>query len=96
MKAIPDGAVAYKRTKEFTEETVPAGLLREHSTKAGVWGRIHVLEGSLSYTILEPEIEVHALCPGTDGVVEPGVVHHVEPVGAVRFFVEFSRLPEKR
>ena len=33
------------------------------------------------------------LAPGTDGIVLPEVPHHVVPVGAVRFHVEFLRVP---
>jgi len=91
MKSLPSNVTPYQRTKEFTETTIPGALTRRHDTKAGVWGRICVLEGSLTYRILEPEVEEHMLSPGTDGVVEPQVPHEVEPVGAVRFFVEFSR-----
>ena len=89
MKSLPDGVRAYKRTAEFDAASVPVGLLRAHRTKAGVWGRIRVLEGELVYRILEPALEEHVLAPGRDGVVEPQVSHEVEPRGAVRFFVEF-------
>jgi tellurite resistance-related uncharacterized protein len=85
--------VAYRRTAEFTEATVPAALLRRHTTKAGVWGRIHVLEGALRYRILEPVVEEHELSPGRVGVVEPEVPHEVEPQGSVRFYVEFLQRP---
>ncbi|MEM9177761.1 MAG: DUF1971 domain-containing protein [Myxococcota bacterium] len=91
MKTLPDAAQAYKRTPEFTETTVPAGLERRHDTKAGVWGRIRVLEGRLRYRILEPDVEEHVLEPGLDGIVEPQVPHHLEMLGPVRFFVEFLR-----
>jgi len=91
MKPLPKSLVPYKRTPDFTEETVPAGLLRRHTTKAGVWGRICVLEGELLYRILEPTFEHHVLEPGCDGVVEPNVPHEVEPEGPVRFYVEFLR-----
>lgn len=93
MKPLPSDAAPHRRTPDFTEATVPAGLLRSHTTKAGVWGRIHVVEGSLRYRILEPSVEEHVLEPGRDGVVEPGVAHEVEPLGPVRFFVEFLRRP---
>jgi tellurite resistance-related uncharacterized protein len=46
---LPPGLVAYKRTPEFDENTLPAGLKKAHSTKAGVWGVIHILEGRLIY-----------------------------------------------
>ena len=91
MKSLPTDVVAYQQTKEFTDATVPSGLLRSHTTKKGVWGRICVLEGSLRYRILEPEVEERVLTPGIDGVVEPENPHEVEPIGAVRFYVEFLR-----
>lgn len=94
MKALPDDVEPYQRTAEFSQDTIPAGLRRSHTTKAGVWGRIHVLDGSLRYRILEPAPEEHRLEPGRDGVVEPGVAHEVEPLGPVRFFVEFLRAPQ--
>ena len=66
-------------------------LRRRHTTKAGVWGRICVLEGSLRYRILEPVREEHLLSAERPGIVEPEVPHEVEPLGPVRFFVEFLR-----
>lgn len=93
MKSLPASVVPYKRTAIFSESTLPAGLLRSHSTKAGVWGRIHVLDGALLYRILEPTPVETLLVPGTDGIVEPEVPHEVEPKGVVRFYVEFSRNP---
>lgn len=35
----------YKRTPTFDEHTIPAGLRRDHRTRAGVWGRIVVEAG---------------------------------------------------
>ena len=94
MKTLPPNAVPYQRTREFSEATVPAGLLRRHTTKPGVWARIQVLEGSLRYRILEPVREEHVLSPEQPGVVEPEVPHEVEPQGPVRFFVEFLRVAD--
>jgi tellurite resistance-related uncharacterized protein len=93
MKTLPPNVTPYQRTREFTESTVPQGLLRRHTTKAGAWGCIHVLEGSLRYRILEPALEEHVLTPGRPGIVEPGMPHEVEPLGNVRFYVEFLRAP---
>lgn len=90
MKTLPDGLEAYRRTPEFTEDSVPAGLLKDHQTKDGVWGVIHVLSGSLGYVIPSTG-ERHELEPGRDGIVEPTVPHHVAVTGPVRFFVEFWR-----
>jgi tellurite resistance-related uncharacterized protein len=91
VQELPASVTAYKRTAEFDESSVPAGLLRSHSTAAGVWGRICVLEGELRYRELEPERRETVLRPGRDGIVAPQQRHEVEPQGAVRFYVEFLR-----
>ena len=90
---------SYKRTPNFTENSVPAGLLADHSTKEGVWGLIHVTQGRLRYFITDPrrEPEEYVLHPGTEpGVVEPTILHRVEPMGSVEFQVEFLRAPIDR
>ena len=90
-RELPAGYVAYRRTAEFTESTVPRALLSRHTTKPGVWAQIHVLEGSLRYRLLEPLVEEQLLTAGSIGIVLPGLEHEVEPLGPVRFFVEFHR-----
>ena len=88
MTPLPDGLRPYKRTPVFTAETVPPGLLRDHATKPGVWGLIHVVSGEVIYRIALPK-EEHLLAPGTLGVIEPDTPHSVEILGAGTFFVEF-------
>lgn len=89
MKQLPSDLTAYKKTPEFTETSIPHGLLKDHNTKQGVWGKIVVLDGSLEYIIQEPEIEIIKLSSSRFGVVEPTIKHHVKPIGAVKFYVEF-------
>ena len=91
MKELPTESAHYKSTPVFTESTVPAGLLKRHSTKTGTWGKIVVTRGLLKYRILEPELEELLLDPETPGIVEPTIGHEVEPVGEVTFHVEFHR-----
>lgn len=91
---FPAGLREYKRTPEFTAESIPKGLLRDHSTKAGTWGLIHVLEGRLRYIISGEEERSLELVPGTAGVVVPEMKHRIEPLGAVRFCVGFHTLPD--
>ena len=73
----------YKSTPVFDEITLPAGLRREHRTKAGVWGIIRVLEGRLRYRVLDPTFET-ILDPAHPGFVLPDQPHSVEPLGAMR------------
>ena len=91
---MPSGLVAYKRTPDFDQRSIPAGLRKDHATKAGVWGLIHVTSGRLRYCIDSQGREL-VLAPGTNGVIPPELVHHVEPDGEVSFFVEFHRKPEQ-
>lgn len=95
MNALPPDVVPYKRTRTFTTGRIPAGLLRSHTTKAGVWGRIHVEQGALRYRILSPTLKEIVLTPDRDGIVEPEVPHEVEPIGEVAFFVEFHRKADR-
>ena len=92
--SLPEGLECYKRTDTFTEETVPKGLLNDHSTKAGVGGLIKVESGRLSYRVTDARREPFetVLTPeGGPGIVEPTILHHVAPIGLVRFHVEFYR-----
>lgn len=96
MTELPHGLRNYKRLSTFTEDTVPAGLLRDHSSKEGTWGLIRVEEGRLLYVITDPRHPAtESILTVTDqpGVVEPTVLHRVEPQDSVRFHVEFYRLP---
>lgn len=86
--ATPADVVDYKHTPAFTESTIPAGLLRAHHTKAGVWARIVVTEGVLRFRVDGAE---HRLEPGVVGVAAPEQLHEVEPDGPVVFHVEFCR-----
>lgn len=90
MKTLPSHVTPYKKTPKFDETSIPKGLLKAHQTKEGVWGKIVVLEGRLRYKMTEPEEEI-ILNDGIFGVVEPTLFHEVEPIGRVKFYVEFYR-----
>ena len=90
------GLEPYKRTATFDQHTVPAALLNNHSTKPGVWGLIRVLSGQLRYRITDPRREATEQvlsAAGEPGLVVPTLLHFVEPIGNVEFFVEFWRAP---
>ena len=93
-KSLPPGLVPYRSTAVFTQDTVPAGLLADHRTKDGVWGLIHVLSGQLLYAVTDPRrtASERLLTPDAEpGVVEPAILHRIEPNGDVQFLVEFWR-----
>jgi len=90
MPSLPPGVAAYRRTPSFDQDSIPAGLLQAHSTKAGVWGRIVVLSGRLHYELTAGG-ESFELTADQPGIIEPEAEHRVAPLGPVSFYVEFLR-----
>ncbi|MCB5191178.1 DUF1971 domain-containing protein [Methylobacillus arboreus] len=86
---LPRGLEAYKRTPEFTPDNLPAALQSQHSTKPGVWGLLHVLEGQVIYHLASPHEASAIADAGEHIVIEPEIVHWVEFGIPGRFYVEF-------
>ena len=82
----------YRSTPVFDQDTLPAALRARHSTKAGVWGVIRVLQGELELTCLEPESST-LLSPGKPGLILPEQPHFVTPKGPMRMQVHFHDRP---
>ena len=80
----------YKVTPLFDENSLPAGLRREHRTKPGVWGIIRVLQGHVRLVKVN---KVSMLTPDQPGLVEPEEPHWVEPIGPISMVVEFYHSP---
>ncbi|MCO4747398.1 MAG: DUF1971 domain-containing protein [Proteobacteria bacterium] len=92
MPVLPRQARVYREVR-FTEHTIPAGLLRAHNTKKGVWARIVVEEGHLRYRIRDGLGGEFLLEPGhLIGIVPPEVIHEVALDGPVVFVVQFCRI----
>ena len=81
--------VAVYRSISIVDEIgLPAALRADHRTKAGTWGFITVLDGTLQLTRLDPP-DSPLLSPGCRGRVKPLHTHFVTPIGAVRMRVNF-------
>lgn len=91
-------AKPYRSTPIFDENSLPSALRRDHSLKAGVWGRLNVLSGALRYTVSETG-EAHILEAGQSRIIPPEQLHCVAPLGAVEMRVDFydepPGMPEK-
>jgi len=88
---FPDGLTESGRTAEFTTATVPAGLLKNHTTKAGAWGQSHVLEGRVSY---QPDgSSALGIQAGEHANIPPTLPHSILPGGAAHFYVAFYTHP---
>ena len=91
MQKLPKHVTCYGRSPEFSEKSIPESIRSSHSTKTGTWARIVVVEGRLLYQVLEDAVSEAELSPEAPGIVAPEVAHRVEPIGEVRFFIEFYR-----
>jgi tellurite methyltransferase len=91
MPSLPTGVAEYQRTAIFDATTTPAALRARHTTKAGVWGEIVVVEGRVLYVIEDEKDASFVLRAGLSGPIAPGAPHHVEPYDDARFYVRFLR-----
>lgn len=82
----------YRSTPVFDEVTLPTALRGEHRTKAGVWGVIRVIEGSLKLRFPDPRLD-KTLTPDNLGLILPEQPHFVEPIGPMRMQVDFYNEP---
>ena len=93
---LPADLVFLRSTPVFDEQNLPAGLRANHNTKEGSWGRIRIIAGALRYEVCDPRrpVSTTILTPrSAPAIIEPTILHRVEPVGAVEFQVEFWREP---
>ena len=81
--SLPPGYLMYARSPDFTPENLPDALRAGHTTKAGVWGVVRVIEGRLKLTYLDPESE-RILDPQTRGLLLPEQPHFVTPIGTMK------------
>ncbi len=90
--APPPDATCYRTTPTFTAASTPAGLLKDHRTKPGVWAVIRVETGSLAF-FLEDAPSPTMIAAGERLACPPETRHRVEPAADVAFCIEFWRVP---
>ena len=90
---IPVGYELTRTTETFGHESVPAGLLRAHRVSDGVWGRLVVRSGTVTFVFEDDAANPHLLNAGESIVIPPARLHHVETSPTAKFAVEFYRLP---
>ena len=86
----PPGSLPYKSTPISDENSVPQGLLRDHSTKPGVWAVIQVVSGELHYRQADLDLNI-VLTASQCIAIEPEQLHSIKPAGQTRFRVAFWR-----
>lgn len=91
---MPDGLELVRTTDVFDQNSVPAGLLRSHRVADGVWGRLVVHSGAVTFVFDDEPDRPIRVGAGGAVAIPPARQHHVELDGAATFAVEFYRLPD--
>ncbi|HQV58180.1 MAG TPA: DUF1971 domain-containing protein [Ilumatobacteraceae bacterium] len=89
---LPDGLELVRTTDVMDQDHHPAGLLRAHRVAEGVWGRLLIHSGSLTF-VFEDDPQPIELGAGEHIVIPPGRLHHVELGRPATFAIEFHREP---
>lgn len=78
----------FRTSPEFTDENIPAVLLREHRLQQGTWGIVRVHTGEILYFGGETSVGFVTRA-GAAVLVHPDKPHRLEVVGPVSLTLEF-------
>jgi tellurite methyltransferase len=87
---LPEGLAHARTAGPFDQDTLPAGLRREHRVAARTWGVLRVLEGALTFEMLGAKRRMVA---GDEQPIPPEVPHLLSLDGDVRLEVDFRVAP---
>jgi tellurite methyltransferase len=74
---MPDGLSLARTAGPFDEQSLPAGLRRDHRVAERTWGLLRVLSGSARFVMAtDPPVE-RVLAAGQRQTIPPGVAHAV-------------------
>jgi tellurite resistance-related uncharacterized protein len=88
---LPLGVEYVRTTDVFDNATVPAGLLRAHRIADGIWGRLVVHTGTVTFVFDDEPDQPIAVSAGASVAIPPGRQHHLEPNEPATFAIEFHR-----
>jgi tellurite resistance-related uncharacterized protein len=80
----------YGASPIFDELSLPDKLRNEHSTKAGTWGLLRVLEGEVELIFLDPPSR-RLVTVDDPAPIPPKSPHFVKLTGPMKMQVEFYR-----
>lgn len=86
---LPEGLQRVRTAGPFDQDTVPAGLRRDHLVADGTWGCLRVVDGTVGFVMAtEPPMDLR-LTAGDRQPIPPGVPHHLVVDGPVTVAVDF-------
>ena len=87
---LPEGLVPAGSSLEFTQDTVPEALQKEHALGPGHWGVLHVFAGSVRFVDLATGKESEISAPD-HAVIQPEAPHRLRLTGPVQCRIDFFR-----
>lgn len=90
---LPPHLEHVRTTEPFDNTTVPPGLLRAHRVADGVWARLVVHAGTVTFVFDDDADHPVLLAAGQSVTIPPVRQHHVELGEPATFSVEFYRAP---
>ena len=88
---LPPGLLPAGATPNFTEETVPESLTREHRLAPGRWGVLHIFEGSIAFEDLSTGVVCYISAPDLK-IIGPEVPHKVSLDSNATIRIDFFRM----
>lgn len=92
---LPEGLTQSGQSGVFKSGSVPDAILNWHTTKAGVWGKIVIYQGSAIYEILTDPVEKIELDQTVCGLIEPEQPHRLTPAENTEFQILFYKFPKQ-
>ncbi|MFV0457188.1 MAG: DUF1971 domain-containing protein [Actinomycetales bacterium] len=93
---LPGGLEYVRTTPVFDPESVPPGLRKAHQVADGVWARLVVHTGALTFVFEDRPDQPRQVSAGQILTIPPARPHHVDLPGSVTFSLEFYRVPSSR
>lgn len=88
---LPAQYTLTRTTPTFDNDTVPAGLLSAHRVADGVWGRLVVHSGQVTFVFEDQPDTPIDVSAGGHVDIPPALPHHLELDEPATFAVEFYR-----
>ena len=90
---LPPGLVPAGGSLDFTEDTMPEPLQREHALGPGHWGVLRVSAGSVRFVDLATGVKSEVAAPGRV-VIRPQAPHRLRLTGPAQCRIDFYRAPD--
>ena len=90
MTGLPNSVEPHSHSRALTETPSPPTFHKNPSSRPGVWGRLVMESGALTFAWEKDDADI-SLAKGDTVVIPPETRHRVILNGPVSFFVEFYR-----